>query len=97
MKGDEGLAGVALERIIGSPDIYPKEHRGENASVNFFNCHDGFTLYDMYAYNEKHNEKNGWNNTDGDNNGRSWNCGEEGPTRKKAVNELRKKQVRNAF
>ena len=51
-----------------------------SASVNFLTCHDGFTLYDLYSYNAKHNEKNGWNNTDGDNNGNSWNCGVEGET-----------------
>ncbi len=45
--------------------------------VNFLTCHDGFTLYDLYSYNEKHNEANGWNNTDGANDNRSWNCGWE--------------------
>ena len=96
MKGDEGLAGVALERIIGSPDIYPKEHRGENASVNFFNCHDGFTLYDMYSYNYKHNENNGWNNSDGEDNNKSWNCGVEGETDDPEVLKLRYRMVKNA-
>ena len=96
MKGDEGLAGVALERIIGSPDIYPKEHRGENASVNFFNCHDGFTLYDMYSYNYKHNENNGWNNSDGEDNNKSWNCGAEGETDDPEVLKLRYRMVKNA-
>lgn len=96
MKGDEGLAQAALERMIGSPDIYPKEHRGENASVNFFNCHDGFTLYDLYAYNQKHNENNGWNNTDGEDNNKSWNCGVEGETDDKEVLDLRYRMIRNA-
>ena len=49
-----------------------------NSCVNFLTCHDGFTMYDLYSYNEKHNEANGWNNTDGSNDNRSWNCGEEG-------------------
>lgn len=67
------------------------------ASVNFLTCHDGFTLYDLYSYNEKHNEKNGWNNTDGDNNGLSWNCGVEGETDDPAVMSLRRRLVKNAF
>ena len=53
------MAGTAITRITGSKDLYP-EHRGDSASVNFVTCHDGFTLYDLYAYNTKHNEKNGW-------------------------------------
>ena len=60
LKGDEGLAGAAAMRILGSPDLYPREKRGDNASVNFITCHDGFTLYDLYSYNQKHNEDNGW-------------------------------------
>ena len=78
LKGDDGMAGNAITRITGSRDLYSPESRGHKASVNFLTCHDGFTLYDLYSYNEKHNEKNGWNNTDGDNNGHSWNCGAEG-------------------
>ena len=77
LKGDGSMAGTAINRIIGSTDLYDPVHRGESASVNFLTCHDGFTLYDLYSYNTKHNEKNGWNNTDGDNNGNSWNCGVE--------------------
>ena len=80
LKGDDGKAGDAINRITGSTDLYHPEHRGDNASINFLNCHDGFTLYDMYAYNTKHNEANGWNNTDGSNDNRSWNCGVEGET-----------------
>ena len=55
------------------------------------------TLYDLYSYNEKHNEKNGWNNTDGDNNGHSWNCGAEGETDDPNVNGLRRRLIKNAF
>ena len=72
LKGDGSMAGTAINRIIGSTDLYDPVHRGESASVNFLTCHDGFTLYDLYSYNTKHNEKNGWNNTDGDNNGNWW-------------------------
>ena len=73
LKGDSGVAGRAITRITGSSDMSDPASRGYSASVNFLTCHDGFTLYDLYSYNEKHNEKNGWNNTDGDNNGLSWN------------------------
>lgn len=97
LKGDDGMAGNAITRITGSRDIYSPESRGHKASVNFMTCHDGFTLYDLYSYNEKHNEKNGWNNTDGDNNGHSWNCGAEGETDDPNVNGLRRRLIKNAF
>lgn len=97
LKGDDGMAGNAITRITGSRDLYSSESRGHKASVNFMTCHDGFTLYDLYSYNEKHNEKNGWNNTDGDNNGHSWNCGAEGETDDPNVNGLRRRLIKNAF
>lgn len=97
LKGDDGMAGNAITRITGSRDLYTPESRGHKASVNFMTCHDGFTLYDLYSYNEKHNEKNGWNNTDGDNNGHSWNCGAEGETDDPNVNGLRRRLIKNAF
>lgn len=97
LKGDDGMAGNAITRITGSRDLYSPESRGHKASVNFMTCHDGFTLYDLYSYNEKHNEKNGWNNTDGDNNGHSWNCGAEGETDDPNVNGLRRRLIKNTF
>ena len=97
LKGDDGMAGNAITRITGSRDLYSPESRGHKASVNFLTCHDGFTLYDLYSYNEKHNEKNGWNNTDGDNNGNSWNCGVEGETDDPQIEGLRRRMVKNAF
>lgn len=97
LKGNDGMAGNAITRITGSRDLYSPESRGHKASVNFLTCHDGFTLYDLYSYNEKHNEKNGWNNTDGDNNGHSWNCGAEGETDDPNVNGLRRRLIKNAF
>lgn len=97
LKGDDGMAGNAITRITGSRDLYSPESRGHKASVNFLTCHDGFTLYDLYSYTEKHNEKNGWNNTDGDNNGHSWNCGAEGETDDPNVNGLRRRLIKNAF
>ena len=97
LKGDQGMAERAITRITGSPDMYDPTSRGYSASVNFLTCHDGFTLYDLYSYNQKHNEKNGWDNTDGDNNGHSWNCGVEGPSGDPEVEGLRRRLVKNAF
>lgn len=97
LKADDGMAQAAINRITGSLDIYDPELRCENASVNFLNCHDGFTLYDMYAYNYKHNLANGWNNTDGNDSNNSWNCGEEGETDHREVRVLRNRMRKNAF
>ena len=96
LKGDAGCAQAAALRLSGSKDIYDAASR-DNASVNFLTCHDGFTLHDLYTYNRKHNEGNGWNNTDGANDNNSWNCGAEGETEDPAVNELRRRMCRNAF
>ena len=96
LKGDEGMAQAAALRLSGSKDIYDTNAR-RDASVNFLTCHDGFTLHDLYAYNEKHNEKNGWNNTDGANDNNSWNCGVEGETDDPEINALRCRMARNAF
>lgn len=97
LKGDFGLAHIAGERITGSKDLYDPALRGNNASVNFITCHDGFPLWDLYSYNWKHNEANGWNNTDGSDDNRSWNCGEEGPSSNPEVLKLRRRMVKNAF
>ncbi|MCI9512346.1 glycogen debranching protein GlgX [Oscillospiraceae bacterium 50-60] len=96
LKGDEGCAQAAALRLAGSRDIYGGAGR-KDASINFLTCHDGFTLYDLYAYNEKHNEKNGWGGTDGANDNNSWNCGAEGETEDPAVNALRRRMIRSAF
>ncbi len=66
-------------------------------SINFITCHDGFTLIDLFSYNEKHNEANGEDNRDGCNNNLSYNCGIEGPTNNLDIVEFRKKQAKNAF
>ncbi len=97
LKGDCGKANAAAIRICGSPDLYPEEARGHAASVNFLVCHDGFTLHDLYVYNEKHNEDNNWGNTDGANDNLSWNCGIEGETSDPEIRMLRKRLMRNAM
>ena len=96
LKGDAGFARAAAMRIIGSPDLYPPDERA-SASINFITCHDGFTMYDLYAYNTKHNEGNGWNNTDGSDDNRSWNCGAEGESDDPQICALRRQMIRNAF
>lgn len=63
--------------------------------MNFIIAHDGFTLYDLVAYNEKHNEANGEGNRDGSNDNFSWNCGVEGETDDEGVKALRQRQMRN--
>ena len=96
LKGDPGMAGIAAQRMTGSPDLYDPVYRGGNASVNFLTCHDGFTLNDLYSYNQKHNEANGWNNTDGYDDNNSWNCGVEGDTDDPDILALRRKMMMNA-
>ena len=96
LKGDNFLAQTAAARITGSPDLYDPAYRGGNASINFLTCHDGFTLYDLYSYNQKHNEANGWGNTDGADDNNSWNCGVEGETDDPAILALRKRLMKNA-
>ena len=84
-------------RLMGSSDLYQMNGRRPVASVNFITAHDGFTMNDLVSYNNKHNEANGEGNRDGENNNRSWNCGVEGPTNIRDVNELRQQQMRNMF
>lgn len=96
LKGDDLLAQTAAARITGSPDLYDPAYRGGNASVNFLTCHDGFTLSDLYSYNQKHNEANGWGNTDGADDNNSWNCGVEGETADPTILALRMRLMKNA-
>ena len=84
-------------RLMGSSDLYQVNGRRPVASVNFITAHDGFTMNDLVSYNEKHNDANGEGNRDGESNNRSWNCGVEGPTTIKDVNDLRQQQMRNMF
>ena len=103
LKGECWHAWDAAWSISGSGDLYGgfydhnhNNYAGYNSCVNFLTCHDGFTLYDLYSYNEKHNEANGWNNTDGADDNRSWNCGVEGDTDDPEVLALRSRMIRNA-
>jgi glycogen operon protein len=94
LRGEGGRIGTLMQRIQGSPDIFdtPAE------TVNFLTCHDGFTTYDLVAYDRKHNEANGHDNTDGTADNRSWNCGFEGDDGvPDDVVTLRRRQLRNAW
>jgi glycogen operon protein len=82
-------------RLTGSSDLYRSDGRRPFASVNFVTAHDGFTMADLVAYEQKRNQANGEDNRDGENSNRNWNSGVEGPTDDPAVLELRARQVRN--
>jgi isoamylase len=99
VKGDQGMVPDLMRRIYGSDDLFPDSRADAYhpyQSVNYITSHDGFTLYDLVSFNEKHNWANGNNNTDGMDANYSWNCGFEGDEgAPKAVLDLRRKQVKN--
>ncbi len=95
IKGGADDAPEMFWRIRGSNDMYGS--RSAAASINFVTCHDGFTMYDLVSYNEKHNEANGENNMDGSNDNNSWNCGVEGDTQDTEILDLRFRQIKNMF
>ena len=95
VRGDKGILPEVATRLAGSSDYYQKYDRHPFNSINFFTCHDGFTLWDLVSYNRKHNENNGEDNRDGYDNNLSWNCGAEGETNKPEVLALRRRQAKN--
>jgi Alpha amylase, catalytic domain. len=97
VRGDKGLVNELATRLCGSNDLYEHKGRLPINSINFVTCHDGFTLYDLFSYNEKHNYANGEYNQDGCNNNLSFNCGIEGQTEDLSILALRRKQVKNVF
>ena len=96
LKGDYWFAQAAANRLTGSLDLYTGQYKGYDSSINFLTCHDGFSLWDLYSYNGKHNEANGWNNSDGADDNRSWNCGVEGETMDPEIRKLRLRMMKNA-
>jgi glycogen operon protein len=94
-KGDSALLPGFARDLLGSADLFEHQGRRSWASVNFITAHDGFTLTDLWSYNEKHNEANGEGNRDGHNDNRSWNCGVEGPSGDPAIVALRERMRRN--
>ncbi len=101
VRGVSGMAGGMMQRLYGSDDLFPGDVENSYRpfqSVNFVTAHDGFSLYDLVAYDRKHNERNGHANTDGTDDNRSWNCGWEGDDgAPEHVLTLRRRQVRNFF
>ncbi|WIB67842.1 MULTISPECIES: glycogen debranching protein GlgX [unclassified Curtobacterium] len=94
-RGTPGSLGAAVQRVLGSPDVYEASRRSPLCSVDFVTAHDGFTLADLTMYAEKHNEANGEDNNDGESDNRSFNGGIEGPTDDSSVNDYRNLQRRN--
>jgi glycogen operon protein len=95
VKGDPGIIGQVADSIAGSASLYEAQGGKPTKSINFINCHDGFTLNDLVSYNSKHNEANGEGNNDGINDNLSWNCGVEGDTSDSEIDKLRERQIRN--
>jgi isoamylase len=94
-RGDDGLIGPMATRLAGSSDLYEHAGRAPYCSINFITSHDGFPLNDLVSYKDKHNEANGEGNRDGDNHNCSDNYGVEGPTRRKPIDRLRLRQIKN--
>ena len=94
-RGDSRVTGHLATRLAGSSDLYQPGGRQPYHSINFITSHDGFTLNDLVSYIQKHNLDNGEDNRDGDNHNLSFNCGVEGPTRRKTVEALRSRQIKN--
>src|SRR5271154_4407639 len=95
VRGDAGMIGTVADSIGGSASLYQVRDGEPTNTINFVNCHDGFTLNDLVSYNSKHNQANGEGNSDGANENLSWNCGVEGPTTDAAIESLRERQIRN--
>ena len=88
-RGDEGMIGALAARLSGSRELFDRRHRRPWATVNFVTAHDGFTLADVVSYNERHNDANNEENRDGHGENYSNNWGEEGPTERQDVLDLR--------
>jgi isoamylase len=82
-------------RLTGSTELYQSDGGAPRTGINFVTWHDGFTLHDLVSYGRKHNEANGFDNRDGSDDNRSWNCGVEGPSDNREIIELRERQKRN--
>jgi len=88
-----GDKNIVKNKLMGSPELFSSPHK----SYNFITIHDGFSMYDLVSYNQKHNDMNGENNRDGSEHNESWNCGAEGATGDVEVSMLRRKQMCNFF
>ncbi|HRK32867.1 MAG TPA: glycogen debranching protein GlgX, partial [Tepidisphaeraceae bacterium] len=97
VRGDGGAIRGLASRILGSPDLFERDGRCAENSINYVTCHDGFTLNDLYSYGSKHNEANLEDNRDGTEDNLGTNCGAEGPTEDASVNALRDRLCKNAM
>ncbi len=95
VRGDAGLCGALAMRLTGSADLYQRDGRGPQHSVNFVTSHDGFTLRDLVSFAARHNRANGERNRDGQHGEISWNCGVEGATDDAPVSALRLRQSKS--
>jgi glycogen operon protein len=93
--GEGSLIGEVSRRMTASADLFNRDGRAPRAGVNHITVHDGFTLADLFSYNEKHNEANGEDNRDGSSDNHSNNCGHEGPTDDPAIITLRRRLRKN--
>lgn len=89
LKGDENMVNDVIREL--------RHLSSEDGKCNYITGQTGFTMWDLVSYDYKHNEENGENNADGPDYNYSWNCGVEGPSRKKIIMTMRKNQIRNAF
>lgn len=94
-RGDKGQTAELARRLTASGDFFNRDGRRPSASVNFLTAHDGFTLNDLVSYDQKHNDTNGDNNTDGSDNNISHNYGHEGLTDKVDIINVRQRQMKN--
>ncbi len=95
LRGDQNVIERLMARLVGSPDLFRRDEAQPWHSINYVTCHDGFSLWDLVSYDQKHNAANGEKNRDGSDHNLSWNCGVEGPTADSRVLELRRRQARN--
>lgn len=89
LKGDADMLDSILYHMRSNP--------GKLGRINYFTNYYGLTMMDLVSYDSKHNEENGENNRDGCDYNNSWNCGTEGPSRRKQIMALRRKQIKNAL
>lgn len=89
LKSDEGMVSDTISMLRSNPEYFGR--------MNYLTSYRGFTMMDLVSYDRKHNDENGENGRDGSDFNFSWNCGEEGPSRKKKIRDLRIRQIKNAY
>src|SRR5260221_14028238 len=86
--GEGSLIGEVSGRMTGSSDLFNHDGRPPRARGNHITVHDGFTLQDLFSYNEKHNEAKPENKPDGANQNHHTNCRHESPPADPTKNAL---------